>query len=145
MTLPNEGTLLQLISLGIPLYSARGLTQAFSIIDQASDLRRTINGELDDLSLEQFRKYATKITCTDQESPMIDGVFPGQQVTVVCCAEFAYPIGGTPARAVQTGSERTEGAFIFYRPIMDMRITLVTTQLDEWKADYQWEIDLEEI
>jgi hypothetical protein len=45
-------------------------------------LRRTINGELHDLSLPQFRKYRSTISCTDKSIPAIDGVFPGTEVTV---------------------------------------------------------------
>lgn len=141
----DDSDTLLMLSFGIPLFSARGLTQQFGIINQASDLRRTINGELIDFSLPQFHKYSTKLTCTDQQPPAIDGIFPGQQVTVYCCGELAYPTGTTPQREAVPDSTRVDGHFTFYRPILEMRVTLVQSQFDEWSADYQWEIDLEEI
>lgn len=145
MLQPSFQTLLQITSFGIPLYSARGLTQVFGTIDQASSMRRTVNGYLDDLSLSQFRKYTVKITCTDLASPAVDNMWPGQQVTLFSAAELCYPVGDTPQREAISGSERTDNGFVFYRPVLQMRVTAVTNQLEEWSADVQWEIDLEEI
>lgn len=146
MALDGSGSLLILDSFGTPLYSARGLTQKLVPIEQASDLRRTINGVLDDLSVTQFRKYSSTITCRDQQAPAIDGIWPGQVVTVSCVAELAYPTaGGSPARPVVSGSLRTAGDFTFYRPMLQMMVTAVDLSLDEWQADYSWQIDLEEI
>ncbi len=64
----------------------------------------------------QFRKYKSSISCRDQEPPAIDGVWPGHVVTVECVAELSYPTGGSPARPVVSGSTRTQGGFVFYRP-----------------------------
>jgi hypothetical protein len=132
--------------MGVPLYSARGLTQTLEPIQQAQQLRRTINGASVDLSVSQFRKYSSRISCTDQRAPAIDGIWPGQTVTVSCVAELSYLTeGGTPQRTVVSGSSYTEGAFTFYRPQLTMRVVTPQTQMDEYKASVEWHLDLEEI
>jgi hypothetical protein len=140
----SDDTLLVLAGIGIPAYSARGLRQQLEPIDGAANMRRTINGALNDLSVEQFRKYQSTISCTDQEPPAVDGVWPGRVVTVDCVQELSYPAGGTPQRPVVAGSERTEGGFTFYRPQLTMLVTGFSVQRDEWGAAVQWQMDLEE-
>jgi hypothetical protein len=143
---PGATTLLILDGMGVPLYSARGLTQKLTPIQQAKQERRTINGALVDLSLAQFRKYASTIQCKDQRAPAIDGVWPGQTVTVSCVAELSYlTSGGSPARPVVSGSSYTEGAFTFYRPQLTMRVIGLSTGMGEYSADVDWELQLEEI
>jgi hypothetical protein len=136
-------TLLILDEIGVPLYSARGLTQTLGPIAGASSARRTINGQLEDISYSQFKKYVSKVSCTDQRSP--PEVWPGLVVTVHCVAMLAYPVSGSPQRPAISGSEITEGAFVHYRPILSMMVTSVTRSFDEWGAGYQWELDLEEV
>lgn len=146
MTLPTEGTLLILSGMGVPLYSARGLTQTLTPIAAAAVKRRSINGVLYDVSRPQSRKYASKISCTDLRTPAIGGIWPGQTVTVQCVAELNYPVGGSPERPVVSGSEYQDGDFIFYRPVLTMMIVEPpSVQIDEWNADVAWEIDLEEV
>jgi hypothetical protein len=144
---PGSTTLLVLSTpMGVPLFSARGLKQSLTVIRQAQQLRRTINGELVDLSLSQFRKYASTISCTDQRAPAIDGIWPGQILTVSCVAELSYlTAGGSPARTVVSGSSYTEGDFTFYRPQLTMRVVTPQTEMDEWKASVGWSLQLEEI
>src|SRR5262245_39386362 len=141
----SDDTLLLLSGIGIPDYSARGLTQTLEPIEAATSLRRTVNGTLVDLSFAQFRKYKSTISCQDQEPPAIDGVWPGHVVTVDCVAELSYPSGGSPARTVVGGSSRTEGAFVFYRPQLQMRVTGFSMNRDEYGAAVQWQMDLEEL
>lgn len=139
-------TLLILDGVGVPLYSARGLTQTLTPIGAAAHARRTINGVLDDVSYSQFRKYASRISCSDVRQPAIDGIWPGQIVEVHCVAELAYPVGGSPARTPVSGSEYTEGDFVRYRPVLTMMIkTIPNNQLAEWSAVSQWEFELEEV
>jgi len=141
----SDETLLILSGMGIPLYSARGLTQTLEPIEASANLRRTINGNLRDLSFEQFRKYKTKISCTDQRAPAIDGIFAGMEVEVHCVHELCYPLSGSAQRTAVSGSERTEGDFVFYRPVLTMLITGVQSATDEYNADVQWELELEEV
>lgn len=137
---------LVIVGMGISPYSARGLTQTLTPIEAAKNLRRSINGELFDLSFDQFRKYQSKITCQDQATPAIDGIWPGAEVTVYCVAELSRLTDTEgPARPVVPGSERIAGAFTFYRPILVMRVVACETEREEWAADYSWSLELEEI
>lgn len=139
-------SIMVITGMGVTPYSARGLTQTLTPIDAAKVHRRSINGTLHDLSYDQFRKYASKITCKDQTTPAIDGIWPGAVVTVECVAELARLTDTEgPARPVVPGSERVDGAFTFYRPILTMQVIDFSDSLAEWDADYNWSLDLEEI
>jgi hypothetical protein len=59
----SADTVLVLHGIGIPEYSARGVTQTLQPIEAAGSLRRTVNGTLKDLSFAQFRKYRSNIGC----------------------------------------------------------------------------------
>jgi hypothetical protein len=142
----NYLTLLEISGIDLPHYATRGLTQTLEPIDQAKQTRRTVNGSLKDISAPQFQKYKSTITCTDQQNPGLDGVWPGLQVTVDCVAELSYKTsGGSPDRPVVTDSSRTDGDWTFYRPRLTMRVTSYSTQTDEYGASVGWQLDLEEI
>ena len=141
----SEDTLLVLTGIGIPDYSARGLTQTLEPIEAALSQRRTVNGGLKDLSFAQFRKYKSSISCRDQEPPAVDGVWPGRVVTIDCVVELSYLAGGSPTRPVVSGSTRTQSGFVFYRPQLQMLVTGFSTNRDEYGADVQWQMDLEEV
>jgi len=138
-------TVLVITGAEITPYSARGLTQTLQPIAAAASLRRTVNGTLVDLSVPEFRKYASQISCDDMAVPALDGIWPGQEVTVDCVAELSYrTAGGTAARPVVAGSSYTEGDFTFYRPQLTMRIIAFDTRKDEWGAVVGWQMQLEE-
>lgn len=133
---------------GVPLYSARGLTQTLQPIDAAHVTRRTINGTLVDLSVDKFHKYTSTITCTDVEAgpSALDGIMPGMEVSVDCVAELVYlTSGGSPTRTVISGSTRTVGAYTVYRPRLDMMVTGLNQSISEYAREVQWELNLEEI
>ena len=137
---------LTLSGIGVPPYSVRGATQTLQPIDAAQQLRRTINGALVDISRAEFRKYRSTITCTDQQPPAVDGVWPGQIVTVGCISELSYKTaGGVAARAVVSGSSRTEGDYTFYRPQLTMRVVSFSQDTDEYGASVAWSLELEEV
>ena len=139
------GTLLVISGNGVPTFASRGLTQTLDPIAASSVLRRTVNGGLIDLSPPQMRKYKSTITCTDINGPALDGVWPGDTVTVDCVPELAYlTISGTPERPVVTGSERVVGDHTYYRPQLVMRVVQYTTSTDEYGAAVAWQLDLEE-
>lgn len=141
-------TLLVISSFGNMLFQARGLTQTLEPIPGATQLERTINGKLLDISAHQFRKYQSKITVPSEVYPTpLDGIFPGQQVTVDCAVSLAYVTGslGFPKRAEVSGSSWAENGYTFYRPSLIMLIKDVSTQFDEWKNVVSWSIDLEEV
>src|SRR3982751_4542567 len=101
----SDSTLLKISGVGMSPCAARGLTQTLNPIEQAKDLRRTINGELIDFSVEQFRKYAGVITGNDQMPPGVSGIWPGRDVQLECIAELYYlTTGGNAERPVVAGS-----------------------------------------
>ncbi len=139
-------SVLSLSGFGVPPYSARGASQTLEPIGQAQQLRRSVNAALIDVSRSAFHKYQSTISCADQQPPAVDGVWPGQIVTVDCIAELSYKTaGGSPSRSVVSGSSRTEGDFTFYRPQLSMRVVNVSQQKDEFGAVVSWSLELEEV
>jgi hypothetical protein len=138
-------TLLILTGIGIPAYSARGLTQTLQLIEAAGSQRRTVNGTLVDLSLSQFRKYRSTIRCSDMEAPALDGIWPGHVVTVDSVVELCHPTGGISERTPVNGSMRTEGGFTFYRPQLTMQVIGLSVEKNEWGAITGWTLELEEV
>ena len=143
----SADTLLSLSGMGTFQYQARGLTQTLTLIPEATDNERSVNGTLVNLANPIFRKYQSKITCTDVDAPPLDGVWPGMQLTVECAASFAYLTGnpGSPARPEVSGSSYTQGSFTFYRPVLTMLVKSYSENFEEWKGDMGWTIDLEEV
>ena len=137
---------LTLSGIGVPPYSARGASQTLEPIGSSQQLRRTINGELIDISRAEFRKYRSTISCVDQQPPAVDGVWPGQVLMVGCISELSYKTsGGVPARNVVAGSSRTEGDYTFYRPSLTMRVVAFSQDTDEYGAAVSWSLQLEEV
>lgn len=140
-----DETLLVISGHGVSPFSARGLSQTLEPIQGAGNLRRTINGALVDLSEFQFQKYHSTITCTDQNAPALDGVWPGDQLTIDCVAELSYKTaGGTPQRTVVPGSSRVEGAYTIYRPRLVVRVVSYSETQDEYGASVSWSLEVEE-
>lgn len=143
---PNAFTLLRLEGVGVPPYSCRGAKQDLTHIDQAANLRRTVNGALVDISFSGFKKYKSTISCSDQAAPNFGGKWPGMQVVVDCIAELGYTTeGGAPERPVVPGSSRVEGYHTYYRPRLTMKIMALSTSTDEYDAACDWTLDLEEV
>lgn len=138
-------TLLVISGEGLPSYASRGLVQTLEPIDAAKNLRRTVNGSLIDLSLSQFRKYRSEISCSDGDSPAFDALDIGDTVTVDCVEELAYlTAGGSPSRTVVPGSSRVSGDHTFYRPRLTMVVTGKSQERDEYGARESWTMELEE-
>jgi hypothetical protein len=140
-------TLLVISGLGNFQYQARGLTQKLQLIPQATDLERSINGKLVDVSNPVFRKFMSTITCTDVDAPPLDGLWPGMTVTVQCAAGLSYLTGnpGSPSRPEVSGSSYVQGSFTFYRPVLEMLVKSFSENWDEWKGDMGWALELEEV
>lgn len=140
-------TLLTITTPGVPPYSARGLSQSLEPIDETSQLRRTINGDLKDLSVTQFRKYKSTISGDDQDPPAMAGMWPGRLLAVECISELCYMTAngsGLEERTVVDGSRRVDGDFTFYRPALNMRLVNYKVDTDEWGRAVSWSMDLEE-
>ena len=139
-------TVLRLHGMGIPSYSSRGLSQTLTPIAESQQLRRTINGDLDDRSVAQFRKFDSTITGTDQQPPALNGVWPGTQIIVDCIVEIAYETStGQPDRQEVAGSIRYEGDYTYYRPQLTMRIVTFEVNKDEYGAQVGWTLELSEV
>ena len=139
------GTELVIDGPGMPRYAARGLTQTLDPIDAAGVLARSVNGGLLDFSPPQMRKYTSTISCQDVEAPALDGVWPGDVLTVDCAAELAYlTITDDPGRPVVEGSERVVYDYTYYRPRLTMRVVSYTVSRDEYGHLTQWSLVLEE-
>lgn len=144
----NSITLLILSTIGVPLYSARGLTQTLTPVAEAKpNPRRTINGELRWLGLNQMQKYDSVITCTDQQTPALDGIWPGQAVLVNCVYELAYRSGESPGRTIVPGTtpRATEDGFVYYFPQIAFMVLDHNISRDEYQHMYQWQLTLREI
>lgn len=142
----TDNTLLVLTGMGVTPYSARGLSQTLEPIAAAAAARRTLNGTLRDVSQPQFQKYKSSVSCTDQDVPALEGVWPGLVLTVECVAELSYLTHSAgPSRPVVSGSEREADGFTFYRPQLSMMVTDYSETVDEWGATTQWKLDLEEV
>lgn len=137
-------TLLVISGEGMPPYAVRGITQSLEPIEAATNLRRTVNGGLVDLSASQFKKYRSTISCADVNSPAFDAVEIGDAVLVDCVAELAYKAAGSPSRPVVPGSSRTADGFVFYRPQLSMIVVGKSQETDEYGAEVSWTMELEE-
>lgn len=78
---PVSWTLLAITGIDLGNYSTRDLQVEVAPI-ALGELARDVNGNLVDMTLESFRKYAVTLTCTDVEAPDLVGVWRGKQVTL---------------------------------------------------------------
>jgi hypothetical protein len=139
-------TLLVLTGVGVPPYSGRGIKETLTPIDATRVTRRNVNGSLRDVSPAQMRKYRLALSCADQNPPALGGLWPGDVIlTVETISELAYLTGGTPERTAVSGSERTDGAFTFYRPVLEMMVISFSAETDEWPHTLGWQMELEEV
>lgn len=137
---------LEIAPFGTPPYSVRGADEELTLIDAAGSYRRTINGVLVDLSLDQFDKFSLNISCSDQQSPALDNIWPGQEVTISPATYLCYPTAtGSPSRPVLSGSQYEANGFTFYRPVLTMMVLAYNIQYNEYNADVSWSLELEEI
>ncbi len=143
---PNS-TILRMTGVGLSPYATRGLSQTLNPIGASAVIRRTINGTLIDLSAEQFRKYESVISGTDQRVPSLDGIWPGRTVEVECIAELSYVTAEAagPGREIVDGSSREEDTLTFYRPVLIMKVTNFEQNIDEYGVVIGWSLNLEEV
>lgn len=140
----SNPTLLVMEGLGVMPYSARGLSQTLTPIDEASHLERSDNGELLDFSYIAMQKYKSTITGSDVRPPSIDGKWPGKIVVVECIATLCHPEDEDFDREPVNYDEAItyEGGFVIYRPRLTMRVLSFDTDHNEYGAIVGWKIDL---
>ncbi len=147
---PNN-TLLTIIPLSggtgliVTPWSARGLSQTFKQVGSGGqNIRRTVIGTTVNLTPPWFHQYATTIRCSDVTKPTFDGTWRGQDFEVHCAGELEYEVGGTAQRPVVSGSERTEGHTVYYRPVLFCMLIDFEMTFREYEGFWDWRIDLEE-
>jgi hypothetical protein len=142
--MPAE-TVLAIDGVPLPAGSARYVNQSLTLIDEAGNFRRTVNMELRNLAPgAAAEKYRTSITCDDVNAPMWDGLRKGLIVTVDCVSELYHKVGELPSKTVVTGSERTVGSVVYYRPQLSIMITDFGTNDQEIAALRGWFIEGQE-
>lgn len=156
----EEVTLFDIVEIGVPPYSARGIDEVFEPIQGAGQMFRDINGTLHNLGATQFRKFQLVVTCTDMDSPPLDGIWPGDVLTIHCQTEMAYPddTSISPARTPVSGSERIgekaeidgggPDGFRYYRPALTMMVmSYQIGTADGWNdsVGVNWQLQLQEV
>ncbi len=124
----TDSTLLSITGITIPDYAIRGLTLDLQLVTASDGLRRSINGELLDLTAAQFRKYSATLSCEDQDVPTLTDIWQGQIVTVTC-------IPGVGPVNDASGGTLT----------LNMMVSNWTTSRAEWDSLTNWTIELLEI
>jgi hypothetical protein len=119
-------TLLSIDNIDFSQYAVRGITMTLTPIDQAAALARDCRGMLVDISLAQFRQYKVTIECTDHEAPQLTGIWPGQDVTIVCIPGLGVP-------------DTTDGQLTILA-----KVTAWNTSRDEWAAEVAWQLEAEQ-
>lgn len=158
----------------IPPWSARGCTQTLTLLTH-HDVRRTVNGDLVDISSPFHRKYISTISCRDKTPLAFDGVWIGTALWVNCIQCLTTPfaagvqqvalarkpvkssltietIGGEKIRP-HSLKEKTvffekpleNQGFITYQPQLLMRLTDSHLETDEWGMVVGWKMQLEEV
>jgi hypothetical protein len=142
----NDFTLLVISGPGIAPYSARGLVQTYEPIQASQHIEESVNGNLVVLSPKQFRKYRTKISCTDQNTPALSGVWPGDVVDMECVEEMSF-LTAQPERQERTavdGSVRIVGDYTYYRPILRVMFLGFSISGEEYQRAIAWSMEFTE-
>lgn len=126
MTEPT--TLLSIDGIDFSDYAVRGITCTLRP-DTAGSLSRDWNGQLVDLTIEQFRKHLVSISCNDIEGPPFADVWKGSGPYTVRLIE--HLIG-------ETGS--TDNILTLSMLVEDWNVSR-----DEWGAETGWQLDLREV
>lgn len=164
----TDDTSLTIDGILIPVGAARGVKAALELVDNGQ-LRRTVNGELVDLTRTTSRKYKLSLSCSDLSTPTLADLVRGQAVTVVPPKRLrqAVPYSGTVTlrRPAAEGTLRAQdqsgaavactldgdvvsapaGSIVSYLPVLDMLVASVSHDAEEWDATESWSIELEEV
>jgi len=119
-------TLLSIDAIDFSQWAVRGITMTLEPIEQAAALARDCRGILADISLAQFRQYKVTISCTDHEAPQLTGIWPGQDITIVCITGLGVP------------DDMEEQLTIL------AKVTAWSTSRDEWPAETAWSLEAEQ-
>lgn len=140
--LDNAYTLMTWAGIGEAPYAMRGLKVQIDPLPQAGQIVRNCNGGPLDLTDPLFRKYRVTIRCTDQRAPPFGGLWPGQLVTLTSPIEMGQ-VSLSTDRSV-TGSNSEDGV-TYFRPVLDCFVVAFTQTGDEYGAQHDWTLIVEEV
>jgi hypothetical protein len=158
---------------GLPPESARNCQQELSPIPNG-EFKKSINGDLLFLETHERKRYKSIITCKDINSPIIDGIWVGSQISVGCIQNLWQAINPGELKAhlirpavegsvcavnnlgdaipfklidnvVELNKTYDEKIFLCFRPWLTMRVINFSLDTDEWGMSGGWKIILEEI
>jgi hypothetical protein len=166
-------TSLIISELGIGWQSGLDIHESLKPIE-AGELRRTVNGDLVNLTSVEFRRLVLRISSDDIRPPALSHLWRGDVLTVVPVTELGdlIPAGGhsrtlvrdphpgsvrcltlafgdvpctVDGRVVTLSSPAAEPARIYYRPSLTMMVSGWSVDESEAAASSSWSLDLEEI
>ena len=170
----TDETILVLGDLEIPAGAGRGITQTLQFIDNG-DVRRTVNGNLRDLTRTENRKFESQVSITDQATPAMSELFKGQILLVEFITKLRHNVfppsttatlirdpvvssvlgrdsACTPITPTIVGGVgnrditfATPVVMVEFRPILNMMVLASSLNTDEYAAEESWVIDLEEV
>ncbi len=166
-----EETRLILSQGGFPPFTARGCSQSLYPLESAL-LRRTVNGKLISLGAPGQLKYRSVIRCEDEESPALEGLWPGTFVEVHCIQYLwqktfsprlslsrtpridslkaidqkkrPYGVKWQNNEAILETEEQEGPWYLGYQPILTMTVITHESHHQEWGDKNPWSITLEE-
>lgn len=120
-------TVVSISGIEIPTYASRGIGVTVRP-DQNGELVRDVEGTLHDLTLTQFQKRRVTLSFSDQEAPILRGIFRG-----------AGPYDVTLMSSL--GLANTDGTTTISMMVDDWEAAVA----DEWEVETQSSIDLIEV
>ncbi|MDR0753607.1 MAG: hypothetical protein LBE95_02990 [Holosporaceae bacterium] len=158
---------------GLPPESARNCVQELSPIING-EFRKSINGNLLFLETNERKRYRSVISCKDTNSPIIEGIWVGSQLSVGCIQNLWQIINPgelklrliRPAvdgsvcavnslgdaiqfrltdNEVELSKTFADKIFICFRPWLIMKVINFSLETDEWNMSGGWKLFLEEI
>lgn len=87
----SDETVLVLGTIPLPFGSSRFISQTIQPIDNG-DVRRTVNGNLRDMTRVENQKFESQISSTDQATPALAGLWKGNEILVECMKKFRDPV-----------------------------------------------------
>jgi hypothetical protein len=158
---------------GLPPESARNCQQELYPIPNG-EFHKSINGNLLYLESNERKRYRSVISCKDINSPLIDGIWVGTQLTVGCIQHLWQAInhGEHTVRLIRPPVEESvsvvnscgkairfelegdevnllesynEKIFVCFRPWLIMLVIDFSLETNEWGMSGGWKLILEEI
>ncbi|MDR0555396.1 MAG: hypothetical protein LBG20_00045 [Holosporaceae bacterium] len=158
---------------GLPPESARNCQQELSPIPNG-EFKKSINGDLLFLETNERRRYKSVISCKDVNSPIIEGIWIGSQISVGCIQHLWQGINPREHRVglirppvrdsvcaitglgdsvrfhlndcdVTLSETHEEKVFVCFRPWLTMKVMNFCLETNEWGMSGGWKLFLEEL